>query len=148
MNIKDRIAQEQDAWRQMGHPDLLKEFLLRNGEEFKAAAFAGQRGTPKECFRNAALWVGQGTEYAEGFGWRAGLPIMIHHAWRVTDDGYVIDDTWDRPEECQYFGIRIPHKELWAELERLGHYGLLDTGRGLNIKFMLARDPGMKEFLK
>jgi hypothetical protein len=149
VKIRDRITQEIDMWEGIGAPAIMQRFILRNGEEFKAQPYSGRRGTPNECFCNAACDVGinDGT-YAEGYGFRANLPLLIHHAWRVTDAGEVMDCTWDRPEECQYFGVRIKDKELWSELKRLGTYGILDTARGINVNWMLKVDPGMKEWVK
>lgn len=146
MNICSFIEQEIACWSAIQAPALMQRFILRNGKEFKAAPFSGERWEPKQCFYNAAHFREPGTMYAEGYAWRPGLPLLIHHAWRVTEDGTVIDPTWTDPEGCQYFGLEFTSEQFFRELSRLEHYGILDTMRGLNLRFMLERDPGLKEF--
>ena len=152
MNIRDRIQQEADMWRQMQAPALLQTFILNLGQEYKAAPFSGTRMTPKECFSNAAqLSTRRHKEltYVEGYGWRNSLPLLIHHAWCVTADGTVVDPTWSEPEECQYFGIPFTQEKLWEELTRLKFYGLFDTpNRGYNVELMIRMDPKIKEMMK
>lgn len=138
MDIKAHLEQEYENWKKLGHPAVMQRFVLRNGRQYKAAPYTGKRLPKKECFSNAAhLRTG---DYVEGYATRPDIGILIHHAWCVKD-GVVIDPTWDRPEECQYFGVKFTQAVLYKELIRLDHYGLLDTPRGLNIKFMLQIDP-------
>lgn len=145
MTIEERIRQEVENWSKIGHPALMQRFLLRNGSAFEAQPFQGRRGKRGECFRNAYNAIGSGT-YCEGYGWRNGLPILIHHAWRV-DGNQAIDSTWDRPEECQYWGICFTDADLFEEVQKHRVYGMFDTSAGLNIDLMLRIDPGLREFI-
>jgi len=146
-SIKDMLAQQIANWQCVGHPALIERFVLRNGREFKPAPLMGRRGTPKECFRNAAVRApAVGGRYVEGFGYRPGL-ILIQHAWVAVEHGYAMDPTWDRPEECLYFGVPFDEVVWQAEQDRLGYYGLLDTPTGINVRFLFERDPGLAEEL-
>jgi len=143
MNIRDRIQQEVDAFTRLGQPPLLQTFILRNGQEFKTQPYKGKRMTPKECFCNAANR--HDGIYAEGYGLRNDMPLLVHHAWRVSEHGNVIDPTWKKPEECQYFGVTMEQDKLWEILMKKGTYSLWDSARGLNYKLMFELDPGLKE---
>ncbi len=41
--------------------------------------------------------------YVEGYGYCKGH--IVHHAWCVNEHQEVLDRTWDKSEECHYFGI-------------------------------------------
>ena len=87
--IKDMLQQQCDIRSRMGH-NLLDRFLLRNGQEFKHFAHDHKLMTMKECFKNSTNFVidadlDAGYRYCEGYGFRPGLPMLIHHAW-VLDD--------------------------------------------------------------
>jgi hypothetical protein len=150
MNVRTCLEQEIALYEKIGAPAIMQRFILRNGEEFRSAPFTGTRMTPRKCFSNAAELCGEGPAayYAEGYGWRNDLPIIIHHAWCVDEKGFVIDPTWNDPEDCQYFGFKMKRSELWRRLASQSHYGLLDSGRGFNLKLMQEIDPGMKEFFR
>lgn len=145
MKIKDAVEQRIRDFERIGHTPILDHFLARNGETFHPQRWKGKRGKPKQCFQNATQLT-QGV-YAEGYVWRGDLPILILHAWRVDENDRVLDPTIDRPENCQYFGIKIPETELARELLRNEVYGILDTGLGYNMTYMLYRDPGMAEII-
>jgi hypothetical protein len=148
MKISERLKAEIDMWEGVGHPALMQRFVLRNGVEIDGSKYAGKRGYEKMCFMNAAMSTHFGnSEYCEGYGWRENLPILIHHAWRV-QNGKVLDETWDRPEECQYMGVIFPKDVMKKEIKKNKSYGLLDTGRGINIDLIFRMDPELKVFFE
>lgn len=148
--IRQAIAAYVSDWERMGHPMPMHRFILRNGFVHKAAPLKGPQMEKKECFKNAAEFVAmkRNVRYAEGFATRPDIGMLIHHAWAIDDDDQVIDPTWDRPEECFYMGIVLTSGEVWSELRRNDFYGVLDTGRGTNFRFMGERDPAMMEEIK
>ncbi|CAB4130412.1 hypothetical protein UFOVP119_36 [uncultured Caudovirales phage] len=120
----------------------MEEFVLRH-------ALPARRGSvlpagvpmdqPKDCYRNAAhlAIANPGYTYCEGYAIRNSLPLPIQHAWVVDGIGRVIDSTWSEPERCQYLGVPFSRDELVRELTLNGVYGLLDTGRGMNIALVV-----------
>lgn len=147
MNITEMLDNVIANWETIGHPALLERFVRRNGKEFKAQPFIGHRMEQKQCFMNAAHYshMMPHYDYVEGFMWREGFPLLIHHAWCTDADNNVIDPTLVDPENCQFFGLMIPQDELNAELIRNGVYGLFDPGRGYNTDLIFQRDPELKE---
>lgn len=144
--IRDILEHEAEAYRLIGAPSLIHEFILRNGEVFLPSRYDGDRMEPKQCFRNATVVQEAGSVYAEGFGLVEGLPLLFHHAFRVREDGTVIDPTWELPEDCEYIGIQIEEPELRSLLLAQGFYGILDTPKGPATDFMYGRDPELKTF--
>lgn len=107
----------------------LTEALLRRGHSFEAIArpkgFRRKRAR-KQCFMNATvIALGGGADYVEGFAASPGMPIT-HHAWLTLDGDHAIDQTWERPEACYYFGIVVPKDVLVRALDAQGYYGLFD----------------------
>lgn len=149
LTAEERIRLQVEHWNAVGHPALMERFVLRNGRAMTATGEKFRdRMTPKQCFTNATQVVSEwaGT-YVEGYAVRNDIPILIHHAWVMMDDGKAFDPTLEEPESYQYFGVPFETDVLWDEINRTGYYGLLDQGHGINIEFMLQRDPGMEEFL-
>ena len=150
-NIKHEIEDQIARWDRLGSPCLLDRFILRNGRE--GIAQARPRGmrkmADKQCFRNAAVSVRMGFHYVEGYAMAPyALGMLVHHAWLEEDDGRVIDLTWKRPEDCQYFGVRFDQEELSEELLRTRVYGLLVQDDLYNDDFMFRQDPGLKAFFE
>lgn len=157
MNIKDALTQQVERWTRLGHTPLLDTFILRNGHVGNGQA--RPRGTKKlrakACFANASRFIvahdnASGLpfyNYVEGYAVNPDIGMFIHHAWVEDLDHNVIDQTWDDPEKCFYFGVTFTPKELIAELVKNQYYGLLDTGVGLNVDLMTARDPGIRDVL-
>lgn len=129
-----------------GSEKSVEAFLLVYGEEFNGNARPEwvEQMTPKMCFMNCYLLVEEQQEgllgddvpeltYVEGYVLQSGLPIPIHHAWCVTDDGTVIDPTLqDRTgeEETTYFGVRIPFRALEEIVAETGSYSVLFKRKG------------------
>jgi hypothetical protein len=65
------------------------------------------------------------------------LPIL--HAWNVID-GRVIDVTLRKADEYEYLGVHFPTRTLRTEIVKRGVYGLLDTGRGINVPLIKQID--------
>lgn len=119
------------------------EFVLAHARQWTAAPLPEKyhRGEPKNCFCNATrLALGNmDLTYVEGYASKF-FPLM--HAWCVTSSGEVIDNTWEGPEGCDYFGIPFNTHFLIKQLRKNRYYGLLDNGRGVGdvvIKKIPAR---------
>lgn len=145
MMLREALEQQAAILRRIGQPALMERFVLRRGQHYtgRARPKGTRRGTPKECFRNATLLVLRSptsVAYCEGYVFRPELPLPIHHAWGVRD-GHVIDTTLTDPQACEYIGVLMPLDVLRSELSRNGVYGLLDTGRGLNVAVVRQLDP-------
>lgn len=93
-------------------------FVLSKGQEFRskpvpAALPKGinpRRFKVKECYYNAQmLALTHHFRYYEGF---ATSIIPTEHAWVLSDDGVLLDLTWDKvaepDEEFDYFGVQVP----------------------------------------
>jgi hypothetical protein len=118
----------------------IERFVLEVGRDFVAARRPRGIGKRRDgmCFMHAfqLAMERKELEYAEGMAMRPDLPIAMHHAWCVTKSGVVVDDTWKDPERCRYRGVIISGEELLVECLKSGIYGVLDTGRGANLKLM------------
>jgi len=97
-------------------------------------------GPIKNCFQNCTELVirHNGLLYVEGYVARETFPFPIHHAWLVDerDPSTAIDPTLREVTDVAYFGVVFTQEEVIAETFNNNVYGLLDTGRGLNVPFM------------
>lgn len=107
------------------------DFFLREGEEFTPAPYDaerwGKKGPLKECFGNAldlALAFPDELAYVEGVA--LGDFLGVDHAWCVTEDGTVVDPTWDEPGSS-YWGVRIPLALAVETVGRKDTYGVVDN---------------------
>lgn len=114
----------------------LQRFVLAHGREWTAARLPRgvRRGQTGMCFMNATLLAFNRIDltYCEGWAYRPGL-IPLEHAWCVDRGGRVLDPTWDRPEICEYYGVRIDTDRLMDLVGANGYYGLFQGPRGLNL---------------
>lgn len=150
-SIAEQLKTEVEAYGRLGHPALMQRFVISSGK------LGGERlldhdygqGAAKECFRNAAQLALEYPEltYVEGYGYLEGLPLLIHHAWCEDQQGRVVDVTWAPERGGQYMGVRIDADELLEQMESNGVYGVLDTGRGLNVEFYFRRDPQLEQWV-
>lgn len=103
-------------------------FILDNGYDFKPAALPSdiERMKKKECFMNAThlMLVDSSLIYCEGFALNI---IPVHHGWCVTQDGEIVDPTWDNPENCTYFGVPFQYDFVMESLDKSQAYGILDN---------------------
>jgi hypothetical protein len=148
MKLIYHLEREIETWAQLRIPALLQRFVVRNGHAYEPMARIGPKQPDKDCFKNATEYVlADGGQYVEGYALRPSLGLCMHHAW-VEIDGRAMDPTWKDPEDCLYFGIPFETETLEDELFVNRVYGLLDTGRGLNIDLMFRIDPELKEIVE
>jgi hypothetical protein len=86
----------------------LISFVLKYGQAFQAAPRPKgvRKGRAGSCFANAlvlAMDKNLNYTYVEGYGCYESH--VVHHAWCINDRKEVLDRTWDKSEECSYFGI-------------------------------------------
>lgn len=145
MKIREFIDISIRNWATLRHPALMERFLLAQGKEYVPGPRVGRKMTPKQCFRNAAHVALRKAEftYVEGYMWSDPIPLLIHHAWLTPDGKTVMDPTVDSAGR-QYWGIPFSDAELTRELARIGTYGILDTGFGINTELMFERMPSLK----
>jgi len=154
MALREMIKQQCEAWRSLGHTDLLGEFMLRNADRERQGQrlpkpFKKQRD--KLCFCNAGGLLLKNKDspytYYEGYAARASIMFPIHHAWLVVDDR-VIDTTWRDPDEtCLYFGKPFSYIEVATRVSCTKYWGLLDTGMGYDADYMITLDPGFSKVI-
>jgi hypothetical protein len=95
-------------------------YVVENGHYHVSSPLpeGSERMERQQCFYNGFRLVTElDLNYAEGVA-RSGR-FTTWHAWGVTDDGLVVDPTWDHPEENQYFGIAVrpqPYAEAMCEM--------------------------------
>jgi hypothetical protein len=141
--LQEYLADEVKHWAVIGHPALMQRFILRNGKAFSKIAPQPKRMKAKHCFANCTRWVQKrGGTYVEGYTIADNLPIAIHHAWIVDDDGVVIDPTAARTD---------PQWILWPARYRTGRERPPDvrsrSGVGRHRQRREAK-PGMAEVFR
>ncbi len=125
MNIRDFIEYQSRIYHDMGAPNQHHRFLLEVGYEMKPGLVQPPLMRPKECFSNALHYaLAHKLLYVEGFALRHGIGILIDHAWCCTDDGVVVDPTWSKSHDCQYFGVPMDAHCAAEEAVKNGIYGL------------------------
>ena len=103
----------------------MDDFILRKGTAWMNIDrnHSYGQGEMKECFFNAhRVAMHHGLRYVEGYA--AGI-IPVFHAWNLTEEGVVVDTTWD--DGKAYFGVELPlwyANRIMMERER---YGVLDA---------------------
>jgi len=115
------------------HVDPVKfsRYLESSGKEWQGADLPKgvQRGAMGQCYENATRLVLQSPEldYVEGIAYPAGLPGMgFLHAWAVERrTGRVIDNTWDSPKDCRYFGVQYERKSYMRHVAKTKYYGVV-----------------------
>lgn len=118
----------------------LDDFLLEHGGTFEVnpdkdvqqiIKDRGLETTMKYCFRNAANGAARNPDlhYVEGYAYAGEIPIPLHHAWLIDNDGDVIDPTW--PNGHDYFGAIIPEATIRKVQLKTGVFGVL-TYEGFN----------------
>jgi hypothetical protein len=144
--LHSAIVTQFENWARLGHPALIERFVSKHGRDMSPRAKHGyEMGTPKECFCNAAqMALVTDLTYAEGFAVRPKLGMLIHHAWLMDERGRAVDVTWEDTAGCLYFGVPFETKVMRTEIRRTGYWGLLDSGKGVNIEFMQRFDPAFE----
>lgn len=120
-------------------------FYLKLGHSFEGSTLPQSfpRMTPGYCYANAGELALAHPEltYVEGFAC-AKVPVPVHHAWLVTQDGEVIDPTWGAEPQGQYHGVAYRTEFLMEQVERSRHWGIGPEHLPLDV---LSRHP--KEYL-
>lgn len=82
-------------------------------------------GPKRQCYQNAGNLAIEniGLTYVEGYAQPPGLP-PVHHAWCVDSEGRVIDNTFDDPEDAQYYGVPLTPQTLRELVETVKCWGL------------------------
>jgi hypothetical protein len=143
-HLRDMLQREADAFSALSGSALLAQIIVKHGVYGRGIKHDLPMGTPKECYSNAAHLALDGPyRYVEGYAMRDSLCIPIHHAWVLDEDGKVIDTTWQRPEDCQYLGVRIARDALRRELLKNGVYGVLAPNEMLNVDLLRVLDPDL-----
>ena len=114
--------------------DPLAEFLLTYGFDYAIGpqTFAGPRGTPKECFHNAAHLAIDNPALTYCEGKIAVHGVAIDHAWCIDGAGVVVDPTLtqgingDFERVLGYFGVPFITEYVCKAALRNGRYCLLD----------------------
>jgi len=150
MSLKRDLENQIAGFDMIGAPSLMQRFVVRNARgEFPGSPYPFTPGTPKQCFTNATkLADGSGLTYCEGFVWRVGIPLAIHHAWCMDGDRVVDPTLRDVTEEDRFLGVEFDMQTVRREILRTGVYGLLDNGRGVNHAFIFARDPELRAIVE
>jgi hypothetical protein len=105
------------------------DFYLLLGREWPSGPVPSlkiRRGVKKQCYQNAMKLAQSSPDtlaYCEGYALPKGL-FPVHHAWCVTQEGVVVDPTWDTPGS-HYFGIALDTEFCWEWMVKTGYWGLL-----------------------
>ena len=104
----------------------IEEFVLENGQSFKCRELPDniKRGKIKQCFANAyrLTYTHPDLHYVEGYA--CGI-IPVLHAWCVTDDGFVVDNTWE--DGTDYLGVVFQPTYLHRIILSRERYSVLDN---------------------
>lgn len=131
-SIKDFLAHYVAFARMGNHPDIgghscLEEFVLKNGREFTYQPRPKhiKLGTIRQCYKNAARLAMRNRDltYVEGYAFGV-FPVL--HAWCVTKEGIVIENTWKEDMCVSYYGVPIKTKYLMHCLYKHQYYGVID----------------------
>jgi hypothetical protein len=140
------LNDEIKSWELIGTPSLMQRFVVRNGRPFTPTKRIGRKRKARMCFMNSTHFALDNcvSTYVEGYALSKKLPVMpIPHAWVTMDGTDAMDLTLDA-EGYEYFGVVFERDVLRRELLKLRHYGLLDTGFGINHELMFQMDPELE----
>jgi len=151
--LKDRLACESAAWRQIKAPPgawCFQEFLLRVGTAGIAQPLppAYSRMMPNACFQNIAGLVrgSRHLRYCEGFALQQGFWLPIHHAWAIDTEDRVIDPTLVEPERYEFLGFPVS-LAVRRKIVTRNSQSVFDTGHGMNFDFMMQHCPALLELV-
>jgi hypothetical protein len=151
--LKDRLAFESAAWRQIKAPPgawCFQEFLLRVGTACIAQPLpaAYPRMMPNACFQNAATLVGgsRHSRYCEGFALLQGFSLPVHHAWAIDAENRVVDPTLVEPDQYEFIGFPVP-LAVRRKIVTTTSQSVFDTGYGMNFCFMMQHCPALLDLV-
>lgn len=154
MSLRASLAAEANAWRKLNAPPgawMTLEFLVRKGVAGHPQRLPDRypRMMPKACFQNAAQLVRNRSNlrFCEGYVVRDSFPIYVLHAWAIDRDDRVIDPTLEEPERYEYVGypMSLATRRRW--IKPPNNISVLDTGSGINFKFMLNECPELIDLI-
>ena len=103
------------------------EFIAQYGREWewRPKPNGVPQGTIKLCFENAFKLArrDRSLTYVEGYATHV---IPVHHAWVVTPEGIVIDNTWaegKHDDERAYFGVAFDLPYVTKRRREMRDYG-------------------------
>lgn len=105
-----------------------EQLVLENGQfDTPAPVPPGvPKGQQRLCFMNAFQLATAHPDkytYVEGYAHPGFMPLPIHHAWVVDNQGKVIDNTWENPGDA-YFGVHMSFKFIMQRADKTGVYGV------------------------
>lgn len=88
---------------------------------------AYSRQTRGQCYRNAGCLALDNPQliYCEGYAVTARCPLPLHHAWCLTPDGCVVDNTWELDAGAEYVGVAFSSDFLAKHLASNRVWGVL-----------------------
>lgn len=121
--------------------NMIEYFVLRNAKQQKKGIKLPKnivKGKLKSCFKNATHLALENShlKYFEGYAISNFGIFPLLHAWVENEQGEVIDNTWNEPHKCFYFGVCFDHETLKEEIFKNEIYGLLNLGYKVNIELI------------
>lgn len=118
------------AHSQMSGLQTIEGFVVEYGDEFLGQHLPeGMKPmAPRMCFKNCFEVAENDSSltYCEGFIVRSTLPLTIHHAWLIEEDGTVVEPTvTDAIEGLSYFGVQLPFESVADIVDATGSYSVL-----------------------
>jgi hypothetical protein len=108
---------------------LVGDFYLMLGQARRSRPLPKdvRAGQMKQCYMNAGRLATERPQfiYCEGYARRKGVPLAVHHAWCLDEEGYVLDLTWPYDEENEYLGVALHDRFLLESLSANGYWGIL-----------------------
>lgn len=104
----------------------MQDFLVREGTWYTPSPLPQgvRRGVPKGCYGNALTQaILRGWTYVEGLAIPdIGVPLPMQHAWNVTPEGVLVDNTWDEVGLAYIgvpFSIGRADRVIWGQNETI-----------------------------
>lgn len=123
----------------------LSELLVKKGVFWGGSQLAPavRRGPPRVCFQTAAQLAMASADlvYVEGYGCTDSIPLPIHHAWLLQQDGRIQDPTWERG--TSYAGIPVSLGVVERSAAETGYWGLfgMHTPKWLDARLRVWNPP-------
>ncbi len=119
----------------------VRAYVEEHGQEWQAQPVPDgyERGTAKECYKNASQLVMYNPEelrFVEGYASYKDTGIAVMHAWAVDKHDRVIDVTVPNPTDWHYFGVQYDTKKYMRHLEKTMMYGVLGGDQKAAAKIM------------
>lgn len=146
--MSDMIAKMKYASKDRLFYHSIEQFVLENGSEYAYSRNTDYGfGKMRECFMNAFQLAIANPEltYVEGY---ATSIIPTLHAWCITKDCKVVDNTWKHDKNAPnrgYYGVWFPTDYIMQIAYKRGKYGIIDN---LEMEFPLLQAKFDRENLK